>query len=128
MEIYYLCNQIANRIITMYERETLKLRVSESRANIFSALPSMCSFGQRLNFIKDIKKVALIFGGLNNLITLSLSLSGARLYLYKRDNNTSYFTRGSPASIYGLSCFPAREVGLFFCPRRTTCGGDGDRH
>ena len=55
----------------MYERETLKLRVSESRANIFSALPSMCSFGQRLNFIKDIKKVALIFGGLNNLITLS---------------------------------------------------------
>ncbi len=77
MEIYYLCNQIANRIITMYERETLKLRVSESRANIFSALPSMCSFGQRLNFIKDIKKVALIFGGLNNLITLSLS--GARL-------------------------------------------------
>jgi hypothetical protein len=32
----------------------------------------MCSFGQRLNFIKDIKKVALIFGGLNNLITLSL--------------------------------------------------------
>ena len=86
MEIYYLCNQIANRIITMYERETLKLRVSESRANIFSALPSMCSFGQRLNFIKDIKKVALIFGGLNNLITLSLSLSlsGARLYIQER--------------------------------------------
>ena len=59
----------------MYERETLKLRVSERRANIFSAIPSMCSFGQRSNFVKDMKKVALIFGGLNNLITLSLSLS-----------------------------------------------------
>ena len=122
MEIYYLCNQIANRIITMYERETLKLRVSESRANIFSALPSMCSFGQRLNFIKDIKKVALIFGGLNNLITLSLSLSQALAYT-KRGSYTFYFTRGSPASIYGFSCFPAREVGLFFCPRRTTAAG-----
>ncbi len=96
----------------MYERETLKLRVSESRTNIFSALPSMCSFGQRSNFVKDMKKVALIFGGLNNLITLSLSLSlsGARLYLYKRDNNTSYFTRGSPASIYDFSCIHAREA------------------
>ena len=108
MEIYYLCNQIANRIITMYERETLKLRVSESRANIFSALPSMCSFGQRLNFIKDIKKVALIFGGLNNLITLSLSLSHA-------------LTASPPlsirahtcAKIYGFLCRNAREALLF---------------
>ena len=62
------------------------------------------------------------FGGLENLITLSLSLSlslsGARL-----DSNTSYFVRGSPALIYGFSCVHAREVGLFFCPRQTIAAG-----
>jgi len=30
---------------------------------------------QRSNFVKDTKNVALTFGGTNNLITLSLSLS-----------------------------------------------------
>ena len=62
------------------------------------------------------------FGHSDNLITLSLSLSQALAYI--RDNNTSYFTRGSPALIYGFSCVHAREVGLFFCPRRTTAAGD----
>ena len=33
---------------------------------------------QRSNFVKDTKNVALTFGGTNNLITLSLSLSGTR--------------------------------------------------
>ena len=31
--------------------------------------------------------------------------------------------RVSPASIYGFSCNGAREVGLFFCLRRTTAAG-----
>ena len=112
MEIYYLCNQIANRIITMYERETLKLRVSESRANIFSALPSMCSFGQRLNFIKDIKKVALIFGGLNNLITLSLSLSLSLSHALTASPPLSIRAH-TCAKIYGFLCRNAREALLF---------------
>ena len=119
MEIYYLCNQIANRIITMYERETLKLRVSESRAIIFSALPSMCSFGQRLNFIKDIKKVALIFGGLNNLITLSLSLSlsQALAYTYIRETITPLILRaGRPRQYTAFLAFRQGKLACFFVP------------
>ena len=41
----------------------------------------------------------------------------------RRDSNTYYSTRGPPASIYGFSCNSAREVGLFFCPHRTTAAG-----
>ena len=53
----------------------------------------------------------------DNLITLSQALA------YQRGNNTFYFTRGSPASIYGFFWYKPREVGLFFCPRRTTAAG-----
>ena len=67
--------------------------------------------------------MAETFGRYNIFATLSLSLSQA--LAYKRDSNTSYFTRGSPASIYGFSCVHAREVGLFFVPVvRLRRGGD----
>ena len=79
---------------------------------------------RRLNNHNTAERMATKFGHSDNLITLSLSLSLSGARLYKRDNNTSYFTRGSPASIYDFSCVHAREVGLFFCPRRTTAAGD----
>ena len=69
--------------------------------------------------------MAETFGRYNIFATLSLSLSLSlsQALAYKRDSNTYHFTRGSPASIYGFSCFPAREVGLFFSPS-DNCGGD----
>ena len=33
------------------------------------------------------------------------------------------YTARAGVSIYGFSCVHAREVGLFFCPRRTTAAG-----
>lgn len=97
----------------------------------------MPHLGETLNNHNTAKKNGYFLGHSDNLITLSLSQALA----YKRDNNTSYFTRGSPASIYGFSCNYAsfgaarakanlfalcrvatkldrrsREVGLFFVP------------
>ena len=110
----------------------LKQRLSESRAKRVWTLPSVSCFNRarallacyqrdarRLNNHNTAKRMTETFGHSDYLITLSLSLSlsGARL------NNTYYFTRGSPASIYGFSCIHTREVGLFFCPRRTTAAG-----
>ena len=133
MEIYYLCNQIANRIITMYERETLKLRVSESRANIFSALPSMCSFGQRLNFVKNTKKVALIFGGLNNLITLSLSLSLSlsQALAYIRETVSPLILRAGRPRQYTAFLASMQEKSACFLSPSNNCGGGqtlGNKH
>ena len=59
------------------------------------------------------------FGHSNIFATLSLSQALA----YTREVVTLFIKRGSPASIYGFSCVHAREVGLFFCPRRTTAAG-----
>ena len=46
----------------------IKLRVSESRASVL-ALPSGSSFDQRSKYVKDTKKVALMFGGLDIIYT-----------------------------------------------------------
>ena len=69
---------------------------------------------RELNITNTAKIMAETFGRYNIFATLSLSLS--QTLAYKRDNNTSYFTRGSPASIYGFSCNRAREAALFFVP------------
>ena len=71
---------------------------------------------RRLNNANAVKRMTDFLGHSNNFATLSLSLSLSQALAYKRDSNTSYFTRGSPASIYGFSCVHAREVGLFFVP------------
>ena len=59
----------------MYERETLKLRVSESRAKRVWTLPSVSCFNRRLNNHNTAKKNGHFLGHSDNLITLSLSLS-----------------------------------------------------
>lgn len=71
---------------------------------------------RELNNHNTAKKNGYFLGHSDNLITLSLSLSLSQALAYKRDSITFYFTRGSPASIYGFSCVHAREVGLFFVP------------
>ena len=76
---------------------------------------------RELNNTNGAKIMAETFGRYN--IFATLSLSQALAYIYKRDSITYSFTRGSPASIYDFSCIHAREVGLFFCPRRTTAAG-----
>jgi len=84
---------------------------------------------RELNNHNTAKRMTETFGHSDNLITLSLSLSQA--LAYKRGNNTFYFTRGSPASIYGFSCVHAREVGLFFLSPSNNCGGGqtlGNKH
>ena len=50
------------------------------------------------------------FGHSDNLITLSQALA----YIYRRGNNTFYFTRGPHASIYGFSCFPQWDASLLY--------------
>ena len=60
---------------------------------------------QRSNFVKDTKNVALTFGGTNNLITLSLSLSCANsqstfniIRAYVRQYKAFHaFVQGKPA-------------------------------
>ena len=78
---------------------------------------------ETLNNANTAKIMTETFGRYNIFATLSLSLSLSQALAYKRDSNTFYFTRGSPASIYGFSWYKPREVGLFFCPRRTTAAG-----
>ena len=75
---------------------------------------------ETLNNANTEKIMAETFGRYNIFATLSLSLSLSQTLAYKRDNNTYYFTRGSPASIYGFLCRNAREASLFFVPMRRT--------
>ena len=77
-------------------RRELKQRVSESRAKRVWTLPSVSCFNRRLNNANTAKKNGYFLGHSDNLITLSLSLSQALAYNYKRGNNTFYFTRGHP--------------------------------
>jgi hypothetical protein len=72
-----------------------------------------------VNSVKDTKIVALMFGGLENLITLSLSLS---LSLSLRRSPVTHLLRsaGTRALINGFLCRNAREASLFFVPMRRT--------
>ena len=75
--------------------------------------------GYIVNYVNATQFAAQMFGGLENLITLSLSLSLSlsQALAYKRNSTTSYYSRGSPASRYGFSCNKTRETALFFIPR-----------
>ena len=82
---------------------------------------------ETLNNHNTAKSMTDFLGHSNIFDTLSLSLSlSLSLRRSPRGNNTFILRAGSPASIYGFSCVPAREVGLFFCPRRTTAAGTAD--
>ena len=63
-----------------------------------------------INNVKREQKMTETFGHSNIFATLSLSQALA----YKRGNNTFYFTRRSPALIYGFPWRNPRETALFF--------------
>ena len=104
----------------------LKQRLSESRAKRVWTLPSVSCFNRarallacyqrdaiRLNNHNTAKKNGYFLGHSDYLITLSLSQALA----YKRDNNTFYFTRGSPASKYtAFLAFTQEKSDCFFVP------------
>ena len=69
-----------------------------------------------VNYVNGQQIVGRFLGGLENLITLSLSLSLSQALAYKRGSTTSYYTRGAPASRYGFLCRNAREAAVFFVP------------
>ena len=74
----------------------IKLRLSEGRASVL-AMPSGSSFDQRSIIVNDQQIVGQMFGGLENLITLSLSLSQA--LAYKRIEHILLFARDARVKI-----------------------------
>jgi len=78
---------------------------------------------RRLNNHNTGKKNGYFLGHSDNLITLSLSLRRSPI----RETITHLILRaGRPRLIYGFFWYKPREVGLFFCPRRTTDYGGID--
>ena len=91
----------------MHHRDgnSVKLQLSESKASAF-ALPGDSRFDRELNYINATQKTAQIFGGLNNLITLS------HTHIYS--SKVRAIERRTDASRYGFSCEQAREAVAFF--------------
>jgi len=85
----------------------------------------MRTFSQKSNFVNGQQIVAPMFGGLDNLITLSLSLSLSLNYL--TTNQSFVRVTGIRVFPYGFLCRNAREVGLFLSLSDYN-GGGGDRH
>ena len=63
---------------------------------------------QRSNFVKDTKNVALTFGGTNNLITLSLSLSLSQVLARRIRTLAKARTASPPLVLYAHTCVNIR--------------------